>query len=226
MELRRALELKPMLREAAAALERNGAAQIAASHELEEQSLGEWRLQVRGNQHFATNARFPRLTVPLELMGDGLPRLTDWSMRPEALQHIGILRFTAGTVDGKGGPEEVEHAAVIDTRARRVITIEQVRQGTRAAEWTWSETKLTVAGLEGGSEEYLLAAPVDREVAQQPRRLDSGPRYSGGGGAPSWAPWAQGNFGEYNADRRRSSGPGGGYKGGKPKTLFDLLFKN
>jgi tetratricopeptide (TPR) repeat protein len=227
VELRRALELKPMLREAAAALERNGAAQIAASHELDEQSLGEWRLQARGNQYFATNARFPRLTVPLELMGDGLPRLTDWSMRPEASQHIGLLRFTAGTIDGKSGSEEVEHAAVIDTRARRVITIEQVRQGTRAANWTWTDTKLTVAGLEGGTEEYLLVAPVDREMAQQPRRLD-GPRYSGGGQAPTWAPWAQGNYGEYTPERRRggSGGGGGGGGGAKPKTLFDLLFKN
>lgn len=227
VELRRALELKPMLREAAIALERNGAAQIAASHELDEQSLGEWRLQVRGNQYFATNARFPRLTVPLELMGDGVPRLTDWSMRPEASQHIGLLRFTAGTVEGKGGPEEVEHAAVIDTRARRVITIEQVRQGARAAEWTWTETKLTVAGLEGGSEEYLLVAPVDRELAQQ-RRPDSGPRYSGGGSqTPSWAPWAQGNYGEYTPERRRGrSSDGGGSAKAKPKTLFDLLFKN
>ncbi len=227
VELRRALELKPMLREAAAALERNGAAQIAASHELEGQSLGEWRLQVRGTQYFATNARYPRLTVPLELMGDGLPRLVEWSMRPEGLEHIGLLRFTAGTVDGKGGPEEVEHAAVIDTRARRVITVELVRQGSRAAEWTWSDTKLTVAGLEGGSEEYLLVAPVDREVAQQPRRPADGyggQRYGGGGNrSPSWAPWAQGNYGDYRPERRRDRSSGGGQK---PKTLFDLIFKN
>ncbi len=226
VELRRALELKPMLREAAIALERNGAAQIAASHELDEQSLGEWRLQVRGSQYFATNARFPRLTVPLELMGDGLPRLTSWDLRPDPSQHIGLLRFTAGTVDGKNGPEEVEHAAVIDTRARRVITIEQVRQGTRAAEWTWTDTKLTVAGLEGGSEEYLLVAPVDREMTQQPRRLDGPPRYSGGGQTPSWAPWAQGNYGDYTPERRRGARTEGGGSRPKPKTLFDLLFKN
>src|SRR5690606_7336202 len=98
----------------------------------------------------------------------------------------------------------VEHAAVIDTRARRVITIDLVRQGTRTAEWTWSDTKLTVAGLEGATEEYLLVAPVDREVAQQPRR-DSGPRYRGGGHTPSWVPWAPGNFGEYSPERRRRS---------------------
>lgn len=230
VELRRALELKPMLREAAAALERNGAAQIAASHELDEQSLGEWRLQVRGTQYFATNARFPRLIVPLELMGDGLPRIVEWTMRPEPSHHIGLLRFTAGTVDGKGGPEEVEHAAVVDTRARRVITVEQVRQGQRATEWTWTDTKLIVASLEGGSEEYLLVAPVDRELVQ-PRRLDAGPRYGGGGGqTPTWAPWAQGNYGEYTPERRRSSraSDGGGSGGArpKPKTLFDLIFKN
>jgi tetratricopeptide (TPR) repeat protein len=225
VELRRALELKPMLREAAAGLERNGAAQLAASQELDAQSVGEWRLQARGSQYFATNARYARLTIPLELMGDGLPRLVDWIIRPEAGEHIGLLHFTAGTVDGKDGPEEVEHAAVIDTRARRVITIELVRQGSRTAEWTWTDTKLTVAGLEGGSEEYLLVAPVDREIAQQPRRPDAGPRYSGGGGTPSWAPWAQGNYGEYGSERRRSNSSHGGSRQ-KPKTLFDLIFKN
>jgi hypothetical protein len=123
----------------------------------------------------------------------------------------------------QGIPAEVEHAAVIDTRTRRVITIELVRQGDRTAEWTWTDTKLTVAGLDGGSEEYLLASPVDREVAQQPRRPDSAPRYSSGG-TPSWAPWAQGNYGEYAPERRRSSGQGS--RRPKPKTLFDLIFKN
>lgn len=227
VELRRALELKPMLREAAAGLERNGAAQLAASHELDAQSFGEWRLQARGSQYFATNARYARLTIPLELMGDGLPRLVDWIVRPEAGEHIGLLHFTAGTVDGQSGPEEVEHAAVIDTRTRRVITIELVRQGKRFSEWTWTDTKLTVAGIDGGSEEYLLVAPVNREIVQQPRRPDTGPRYSGGGGGtPSWAPWAQGNYGEYGSQRRRGNSSSDGGSRQKPKTLFDLIFKN
>lgn len=223
VELRRALEMKPMLREAAAALERNGAQQAIASHELEDQGVGDWRLQVRGTQYFATNAQYPRLTVPLEMMGDGRPRLLEWTTRSEATQHIGILRFSAGTVDGKSGPEEVEHAAVIDTRTRNVITVEAVRQGQREATWTWSETRLVVAGLDGGSEEYLLVAPVDREIAQQPRRPveNSGPRYSNQG-TPSWAPWAQSN--DYQPQRRSREARDGAPKP-KPKTLFDLLFK-
>ena len=222
VELRRALEMKPMLREAAAALERNGAQQAIASQELEDQGVGDWRLQVRGSHYFATNSQYPRLSVPLELMGDGQPRLLEWTTRSEATQHIGILRFTAGTVEGSTGPEEVEHAAIIDTRTRNVLTVETVRQGQREATWTWSETKLVVAGLDGGSEEYMLAAPTEREVVQQPRRpADSGPRYSNQGG-PNWAPWAQTN--EY-APQKRSRETRDHAPSPKPKTLFDLLFK-
>jgi tetratricopeptide (TPR) repeat protein len=103
VELRRALEMKPMLREAAAALERNGASPIFASQELEDQSVGDWRIQVRGNHYFATNSQYPRLTVPLEMMGDGQPRLLDWTQRTEATQHIGILHFTEGAQRHHGG---------------------------------------------------------------------------------------------------------------------------
>jgi tetratricopeptide (TPR) repeat protein len=226
VELRRALELKPMLREAAVALERNGGSQIVASQELGDQGVGDWRLHVRGNQHFATNSHYPRLSVPLELMGDGVPRIVDWTMRTEATQHIGILRFTAGTLDTPAGPEEVEHAAIIDTRARSVITVELVRQGKREATWTWSDTKLTVAGLEGGSEEYVLVAPVDRDVAQQPsarRPTAGGSPFGGGNQVPSWAPWA-GN--DDYAQRRRTGSRDGASRPPKPKTLFDLIFKN
>lgn len=226
VELRRALELKPMLREAAVALERNGGSQVVASQELGDQGVGDWRLHVRGNQYFATNSHYPRLSVPLELMGDGVPRIVDWTMRTEATQHVGILRFTAGTLDTPIGPEEVEHAAVIDTRTRNVITVELVRQGKREATWTWSDTKLTVAGLEGGSEEYLLVAPVDRDVAQQPiaRRPTSAGSPFGSNQVPSWAPWASGND-EY-ATRRRTGSRDGAPRPPKPKTLFDLIFKN
>jgi tetratricopeptide (TPR) repeat protein len=226
VELRRALEMKPMLREAAAALERNGASTIFASHELDDQGVGDWRIQVRGSQYFAINSQYPRLTVPLEMMGDGQPRLLEWTQRTEATQHIGILRFTAGTVDGASGPEAVEHAAVIDTRARTVVTVELVKQGAREATWTWSETRLTVAGLDGGSEEYILVAPVEREVAQPRRPLDApGPRYGGGNQVPSWAPWAQGSD-TYAPPSRKTGSRSTGSSGPKPKTLFDLLFKN
>lgn len=218
VELRRALELKPMLREAAAALERNGATQAVASQELDDQGVGDWRLHVRGNQYFATSANYPRLSVPLELMGDGVPRLLEWTTRSEATQHIGLLRFTAGSIEGRSGPEDVEHAAVIDTRTRNIITVELVRQGKREAKWTWSDTKLTVAGLDGGSEEYLLVTPSDREVAHQPtgRR----PTPSSADHSPSWTPWGD----EYAAQRRRTSRDSG-YRPPKPKTLFDLIFK-
>ena len=40
-----------------------------------------------------------------------------------------MLRFHAGTVDGPNGPEEVEHAAVIDLQTNAVVSVEVQRQG-------------------------------------------------------------------------------------------------
>ena len=223
-DLAKAVAGRPLLRDAAVALDRLGA---AAPDEVEAKELAfdRWRVFVQAGRYYASNADFPKLAVPLEAMSALPPRILEWDTRKVPAKGYGLLRFTAGQIEGKEGPEEVEHAAVVDLAARTVVAVETVRQGKRTATWTWDDTKLVVASVDGFTEDYPLKARA-REAAQQPvaaapqsaqpRRVTSS---QGQGGTPSWAPWAQPNGGEYR-------GGGGRQRQQQPKTLFELLFKN
>jgi tetratricopeptide (TPR) repeat protein len=221
-ELRKALALKPALRDAAAALERLGVP-VTDDMEVKELSFERWRVFLRNGQHYATSPDFARLQVPLETLGDVQPKLLDWEVRKAPHAGFGVLRFLAGQLDTGNGPEPVEHGAVVDIAQRSIIAVDVIRQGSRAAKWTWEENRLVVTSVDGAEIDYQLRQP--KEVAQQPveprRRVSSGgdaPRYKES--TPAWAPWAQ-NYGApspYAEQRRRPQQ--------QPKTLFDMLFKN
>jgi tetratricopeptide (TPR) repeat protein len=221
-EFRTALALKPYLRDAAVGLERLGASATDAM-EVRELAFDRWTVFIRNRQHHATHPDLGRLQVPLEVMGDGPPKLLDWDVRKAPNAGIGVLRFSAGQMEGTSGNEAVEHAAVIDMTQRSLIAVEVVRQGSRDAKWNWEDNRLIIDGVDGVQSIYQLRQP--KEVVQQPveqrRRVSSGgpaPKY--GGGTPAWAPWAQ-NYGTQPppTDQRRRPPQ-------QPKTLFDLIFKN
>lgn len=221
VELRRAIESKPLLREAAVALDRLGVAPPLATREIEGAGIGPWRLQERGGRFFASIARYPRLIVPIEMMGAGQPRLLEWTEREAPLDGVGVLRFLAGSIEGEGGAEETEHAAVIDVRRLAVVTVAVQRIGTRTAGWTWEDTRVVIVDPDGIRDEHALREP--REIARPVQRRLPAPggvaRYRGGGDQmPSWAPWSQ------SGD---SSPPQQGGQRTRPsqKTLFDLIFK-
>ncbi len=160
------------------------------------------------------------MSVPLEALGEGPPRLLSWELKKSPFLGMGVLKFHGGTVQGRRGKEEIELAAVIDVDEGKVIAVEQQRQGARVANWTWEEGKLTVASADGMTDEFNLR--VGREaIASAPgtgtRRYSSEPK-----SFSFWSPFD----GPWN---------GGGSSGGpkpaqrytakkKPKTLFDLLF--
>ena len=214
-DFRKAVAERPMLRDAANALERLGA---GSQDELEVRELAfeKWRVfQQRGRLH-ATHPELPKLSIPLEVMSDAVPRILEWDTKKLPVKGYALLRFSAGTVDSREGAEDVEHGAVIDLQTRTLIAVETVRQGRRAAVWDWDDEKLLVTSVDGFKEEYALR-PKPREVAQpakQPNRVSSsdGPR-SSNGGTPGWAPWSQPWGG--NGNRQRPQ---------KQKSLFDLLF--
>ena len=52
-----------------------------AERELDGAGIDTWRVVTRGKRYFAVDARYPRLSIPLEMMGDGKPKLLE---RPEA----------------------------------------------------------------------------------------------------------------------------------------------
>ncbi len=110
----------------------------------------------RAAQFIATNEEFPRLKINLEMMGKGQPRILEWDVKKPPFQGIAVLRFHAGTVDGQNGPEEVEHAAVIDLQTNAVVAVEVQRQGSKVAQWSWDDGKLVVAAADGITDEFQL----------------------------------------------------------------------
>jgi tetratricopeptide (TPR) repeat protein len=213
-ELRQALAARPQLRDVAMALERLGA-QEARDAEVAELAFGRWRVFMTSGRYYTTNAEYPRLSVPLETMSEGaVPRLIEFEVKGGAQAGIGILRFSAGQVDGPTGPEEIEHGAVLDLQGKTVLAVETMRQGTRQASWSWDDDKLVVTGLDGFKQEYAFKGPRDRDAVAAAKQDQDAPRKSRPRSSDqAWVPWGQ-------------SWGGGGGRRSKPKSLFELLFSN
>jgi tetratricopeptide (TPR) repeat protein len=216
-DFRKALALEPGLKDASVALDRLGASVAIEESELPDAGVERWRVFRSGRQYVARNEEFPRLAIPLEMLGRGQPRLLEWDVKKPPFKGIAVLRFDAGTLDDASGPEEIEYAAIIDLPTNSVVGVELHRQGKRVADWSWDEGKLTVASADGTTDEYVLRkgkeAPAPRRVASEA----SGP-FANKGGLPFWVPWAQQpSYGPERPQQRARS---------KPKSLFDLLFSN
>jgi tetratricopeptide (TPR) repeat protein len=212
-DLRRALVLRPGYRDAIDSLQRLGAMPSVAEEEaLPGAGIEDWRVVKRAGRYYAMNDKHPRLTVPLEMSGEGQPRLLEWEIKKAPFKGIGVLRFFAGTVSSREGSEEMEFIAVLDLEESKVIAIEPHRQGKKVAAWTWEEGKITVASVDGVTDELPVRVGKDT-VAGASRRYTSSEQ----GFAP-WAPWAE-------------PWAGGGSARSKPRTakkkyksIFDLLF--
>lgn len=221
-DYQKALAINPNWRLAFEGLKRLGAAQSAAE-EREVSGLGidKWRVVARGPAFYAANVDYPALRIPLEMLGDGKPKLLAWELKPPPHKGYGILRFAGGKVASKNGPEDTELAAIIDIENARVLAIQPHRQGARVAQWTWEDDRVQVASVDGVTDEFAVRAvkPVEA-VAPAPvatRRATPQAQHKSAG----WAPWDE-PMGQPRGDsprpQRRASQPQ------KPKTLFDLLF--
>ena len=204
-DYKRALSAKPELKPAADGLQRLGA-DLGDDEDREIPGLGVagWRVVERGGRFFALNDQYRRLRVPLEMAGEGQPRLLEWKMREPPLGGIATLRFAGGVVAGRMGPEEVEQVAIIDLAKNTIVAIEPHRQGKKVSKWDWKDDRVVIASVDGANDEYVLRAG---------RR---GGRYSSNG-TPVWAPWGQLDAPQYEQRPRRRR---------KPKTIFQLLFGN
>ena len=183
-DLKKAQSLRPGYRDARDALARLGA---APSETLEKEVAGAgvdtWRVVARGKEFFAADDRYPRLSVPLEMMGEGEPKLLEWQMKGEPYSGIGTLRFSAGKIAGRSGPEPTEFVAILDIEAGKVIAIEPHKQGEKVAKWTWETGKVTVASVDGVTDELDLrvarkqvAAPVSSYSSPPARRVRKKPK--------------------------------------------------
>jgi tetratricopeptide (TPR) repeat protein len=216
-DLRQAQTLRPGYREAAEALQRlGGGASQSEETVVADAGIDTWRVTVKGGRYFAQNEKYPRLSVPLEMMGEGKPRLIAWALKEAPFEGIGTLRFFGGMVTTPKGKEELELVAVVDVTASVVIAIEPDKQGEKIANWTWEEGKVTVASADGVTDEFELR--IGRSQLAGP---GGDRRYSGGSSQTTgWAPWDQpfgGFYGDPPPTKRATVKK-------KSKTLFDLLF--
>lgn len=198
-DLRRVLQLKPSWQFAADALKRLGAPVDDGDEKpLAGLDIPKWHVVQNGKAYFAVSDDYGQIRVPLEMIGDGLPKLLEWEVKTPPYASYGVLRFSGGSVAGKNGPEETELAAIVDIAAAKVIAIQPNKQGARVATWTWDGDHLQVASVDGVTDEYQLRTVAVAAATTSPQR-----RYE------SW---------ESRESRQRRSA--------KPKTIFDFLFGN
>lgn len=156
-DLRHALKLRPSWQFATDALQRLGAAPDDADDKpVPSLDLDRWHVVLHGKDYFAISSDYPQIRVPLEMTGEGTPKLLAWELQNPPYARYGILRFSGGSVHGKSGPEDTELAAVIDIGAGKVMAIEPHRQGARVASWTWDGDRLQIASVDGVTDEYQL----------------------------------------------------------------------
>ncbi len=220
-DLRHVLQLKPGWQFAADALKRLGAP-IDDGDDKPQPSLDidKWHVLQHGKDFVAVSDDYPQIRVPLEMTGDGLPKLLAWEIKAPPYAGYGILRFSGGRVQGKNGFEETELAAIIDIEAGKVLAIQPHRQGLRVATWTWDGAHLQVASVDGVTDEYQLR-PVTVAVVGPGGLAPQKRPYDGTQTGEAWAPWDQ-PIGTQPAPHSDSR-PQRRYK---PKTIFDLLFGN
>ncbi|MBU2582941.1 MAG: tetratricopeptide repeat protein [Alphaproteobacteria bacterium] len=223
---RAAVKARPDYKLALDALRRLGVAEAAQGDGIVE-GLGTagWQVVVNNRSYFAILPGSPKLRVPLEMLGEGKPRLLSWEDKQPPFKQIGVLTYHSGVVEGAKGPEEMEMAAIVDLKSESVIAIQPQRQGKQTATWNWSENgTVTVASVDGVTDQFQLrqglVAPTVPRYSKTRRRRDRN-----SGGIPSWAPWADGggfSFGQQQQARRKTSRKR--QRKSKPKSIFDLLF--
>jgi tetratricopeptide (TPR) repeat protein len=206
-DYKKAVALQPRLKLAADGLQRLAADTAnAEDREIAGAGIDTWRVVQQGGNFYAVSDQYRRLRIPLEMAGDGQPRLLEWEAKKPPLGGIATLRFTGGVAPGAMGPEEVEQVAILDLDNNSVIGIEPHREGKKVATWTWQDDRVVVASVDGATDEFILRAG-------RPRGADQ-PRYSSteSGG---WMPWGQLDSSAQDDRRQRRR---------RPKTIFQLLF--
>lgn len=220
---RAALAARLGFREASEALDRLGAGAASSQNELRGLGLDPWYVVQRGARLFAVSQDYQRFSVPLEMAGEGQPKLLDWEVRKAPFRDIALLRFFSGFAQGDTGPIETEHVAILDLAAGAVVGIVPHRAGEKRARWTWEDGTVSIEGVDGLKDEFAVRQG-GRAVASAPapsRR--TGRAYA----PPAWGLWGNTFGGDAGpAPRRETRAPQPQPRRQQPKSLFDILLGN
>jgi tetratricopeptide (TPR) repeat protein len=112
-------------------------------------------------KYVATNPRYPKVRVPLEMYGEGVPEIIDWNLLKYELKGVGLLEYFAGTIPDSGG-QRLEYVAIVDLWKARTLAIEPDTWGSSKATWDWKLASVIVTDPEGNANEIKLRkAPED-----------------------------------------------------------------
>lgn len=213
-DVRRALAADASMKRARDLLERlDGSGSVADEAPVPGLDFDVWRVVMRANRYVAVSRAFPKVAVPLELQGEGEPRLLAFDERPAPHKGIGVLTYSGGRVATDGGPVETEMAAIVNLYTGALLAIVPHREGDRFATWEWAEDSVTVAAVDGVTDQLPLRGP---RIARQ----SGGRRYSGSSGPEDWTMQEQWGSQLSGGQRREARSQ----QRRKPKTLFELLF--
>ena len=216
VDYRRAVAGDPTLAFAAAALKRNGGELPDATDvPVDGASIPGWGVVMQGGTFYAINTGEPGLRVPLESPGSGQPKLISWEVKKPPLSGIGVLRFTGGAIETSAGSEEMELTAIVDINGHTVIAVEPDKLGKKTATWTWDDTKVTIASVDGVTDEFSLRGAGSMDDRLRRSRTADGRAGMDDGILP---------LGDRPKTVDRAPRPSGGWH--KPKSIFDLLFGN
>jgi len=126
-----------------------------------------WKVsQTPSGGFIATNRRFPKMRVALEMYGPGQPKIIEWTVMKYALRGIGLLRYEAGSLSDESS-QSYQYTAILDLWKAKVVAIEPHRWGAREANWEWRMASVTVTDPDGvGSEITLRKAPRSQSAEQ------------------------------------------------------------
>ena len=110
---RKALAVEPQMQNAIYGLKRLGESVDDDTEELPLLSFGEWRVYGQRAQFFAVNDELDALRVPLEVAGEGAPRILSWELQQGEFRNFGLLRFSAGKIEVDGQSVDNEFIAII-----------------------------------------------------------------------------------------------------------------
>jgi len=118
-------------------------------------------IATRQGQYFARSNQVRDVRVPLEVFGEAAPRILSWTVRDGRLAGMGLLEFSAGNAPNASGEAAMVKAALIDTRAPKLITIMPVKHGTRETKIDWRDDDgaVQVAALDGISDTFQVRKP-------------------------------------------------------------------
>ena len=106
-------------------------------------------------KYIATNKRYPKARVQLEMYGPGEPQIIEWNLLKYDLRGIGLLEYYAGTLPEDGG-KRLEYVAIVDLWKSRAVAIEPDSWGSSKAKWDWKRVSVVVTDPEGGANEIKL----------------------------------------------------------------------